>query len=65
MKVQYFSDTDTMLIIFKDADIAETKELDENTYIEVDSEGKLVCLTIEHAKERTSIDNFQIERIAA
>ena len=32
MKVRYFADTDTMLIEFRDVPIAETKDLDENTW---------------------------------
>ena len=31
MKIQYFKDTDTLYIEFRDRDIAESKDLDENT----------------------------------
>jgi uncharacterized protein YuzE len=34
MKIQYFHDTDTLYIDFKAADVAETKDLDENTLLE-------------------------------
>ena len=38
MKVQYFADTDTMYIEFRDSDIAETKDLDENTVLDLDAD---------------------------
>lgn len=40
MKVQYFDDTDTLYIEFRDGDIAETRDLDENTTLDTDSQGK-------------------------
>ena len=33
MKIKYFSDTDTALLEFSDAEVAETREINENTYI--------------------------------
>ena len=52
MKVRYFADTDTMLIEFRDAAVAETRDLDENTLLDLDNAGNVCSLTIEHAKER-------------
>ena len=49
MKVRYFSDTDTVLMEFSDAEVAEAKEINENVYIEFDKDGNLVSMTIEHA----------------
>ncbi|MGH8675376.1 MAG: DUF2283 domain-containing protein [Burkholderiales bacterium] len=39
MKVRYFADTDTLLIELRDSQVAETRELDENTVLDVDAEG--------------------------
>jgi uncharacterized protein YuzE len=39
MKIQYFQDTDTLYIEFKAAEIAETRDLDENTLLDLDREG--------------------------
>ncbi len=36
MKVRYFTDTDTLYIEFQAGDIAETRDLDENTTIDLD-----------------------------
>jgi uncharacterized protein YuzE len=49
MKIQYFQDTDTLYIEFKKAEIAETKDLDENTLLDVDRDGNICGITIEHA----------------
>ncbi len=63
MKIQYFSDTDTVYLQLNEKPIAETKDLDENTIIDVDAEGKLVAITIEHAKERADISNFVFQQV--
>lgn len=65
MKVQYFSDTDTLYIEFRDSDIAETRDLDDNTLLEVDKDGSVCALTFEHASWRTDIKQLTIEGIAA
>ena len=65
MKVQYFPDTDTVLVTLNNKPVALTKDLDENTLLDLDSAGNLVSITIEHAKERVDISNFSFEQIAA
>ena len=55
MKIRYFSDTDTALIEFSNEPIIETKEISENLYIDLDSKGNLVSMTVEHAKEKANI----------
>lgn len=55
MRRQYFKDIDTLLFEFGDTYIdgpIDHGDLDYQTSIEFDSEGNLVALTIEHAKER-------------
>ena len=58
MRIRYFSDTDTALIEFSDAPVVETKEISENLYIDLDKEGNLVSMTIEHAKEKANISEL-------
>lgn len=65
MKVRYFTDTDTLLIEFRDAPVVETRDLDENTVLDLDSEGNLCAITIEHASKRTGIPEFSYEQVAA
>ncbi|HHT9106062.1 MAG TPA: DUF2283 domain-containing protein [Candidatus Wujingus californicus] len=55
MKIRYFSDTDTALIEFSNEPVIETKEISENLHIDLDKNGNLVSMTIEHAKEKAGI----------
>jgi len=64
MRVQYFSDTDTLYIEFRAADVAETRDLDENTILDLDSKGQICGITVEHAKERTELPKFSYEQAA-
>jgi uncharacterized protein YuzE len=65
MKVKYFDDTDTLYIEFRDSDIAESKDLDENTTLDVDSKGNVCAITFEHASQRTDVRHVALEGIAA
>jgi uncharacterized protein YuzE len=65
MKVKYFEDTDTLYIEFRDSDIAESKDLDENTVLDVDAQGNVCAITFEHASQRTDIGHLTVEGIAA
>ncbi len=64
MEIKYFQDTDTVLVKLSDNEIVDTRDLDENTQLEFDSDGKLVSITIEHAKERANIANFSYQQVA-
>jgi len=55
MRIRYFTDTDTALLDFSDATVAETKEISGNLYIDIDADGNLVSMTIEHAKKQANI----------
>lgn len=46
MKIQYFQDTDTLYIQFRRATIAETRDLDEDTLLELDDAGNIAAITI-------------------
>lgn len=64
MMVKYFEDTDTALIEFSKTNVVETMEISENIYIDIDAEGNLVNMTIEHAVEKANIKNFSFETMA-
>ena len=63
MKIKYFQETDTLYIEFRSMAVAETRDLDENTLIDFDSEGNICAITIEHASDRASIPHFSFEQI--
>jgi uncharacterized protein YuzE len=65
MKVKYFQDTDTLYIEFRRGKIAEARDLDENTLLELDDQGRICAMTMEHASQRTDIPGFSYEQIAA
>ena len=65
MKIKYFQETDTLYIEFRSVAVAETRDLDENTLLDLDSEGNIGAITIEHASERAGIPHFSFEQIAA
>ncbi|HJT20879.1 MAG TPA: DUF2283 domain-containing protein [Nitrospira sp.] len=65
MTIKYFQDTDTLHIAFRAAEVAETKDLDENTQLDLDKEGNICAMTIEHARDRADIPHFSFEQIAA
>lgn len=64
MRIRYFADTDTLLIEFRDLPVAETRDLDENTALDVDASGNICAITIEHASQRADIPRFSYEQVA-
>ncbi len=64
MKIKYFQETDTLYIEFKPADIVETRDLDENTLLDLDRDGNICAMTIEHAKDRTDVPYFSYEHVS-
>lgn len=65
MRIRYFADTDTLHIEFRDAPIAETRDLDENTLLDLDEAGDICAITVEHASKRAGIPQFSYEQVAA
>lgn len=65
MKVKYFAETDTLYIEFRDDDIAESRDLDENTIMDVDGSGNVCAITFERASARTDVRHLTVEGIAA
>jgi uncharacterized protein YuzE len=65
MKVRYFPDTDTLLITLSEKRIAETRDLTDNILVELDDEGRLVSMTIEHATQQTDIREFSFQQVAS
>jgi uncharacterized protein YuzE len=61
MKVKYFIETDTLHIQLNDRPAAETTEVNENLLVDIDQDGKVVSLTIEHAMEHSGKLDFSYE----
>jgi uncharacterized protein YuzE len=65
MKIRYFQDTDTLHIEFKSDDVAETRDLDENTLLDLDKGGHILGITVEHASQRADVPKFSYEQVTA
>ena len=63
MKVKYFEDTDTAYVELLGNPVVETREISENIYIDIDAQGNLVSMTIEHAKENAGLWEFSYQEI--
>lgn len=65
MNIKYFQDTDTLLVIFTNHEVAETRDLSENVLLDLDADGNIVSMTIEHANEQADMDSFSYQQIPA
>ncbi len=65
MNIKYFQDTDTLYIEFRKGAIAETRDLDEDTLLDIDADGNICAITVEHASHRADIPHFSFEQVAA
>ena len=65
MKIRYFEDTDTLLIELKSGNVAETRDLDENTLLDLDAQGQVLAITLEHATVCAELSSFSFDRVAA
>ena len=65
MRIKYFADTDTALVEFSDNPPFETRELNENIYLDLDDKGRVVSITIEHARQSAGMNEFSYQLIPA
>lgn len=64
MQIKYFQDTDTLLINFNNKNIANTQDINENLLVELDEQGDIVSLTLEHAKKNADVFDFSYQQLA-
>ena len=63
MKIRYYAETDTLYIEFRDVPVVETRDLDENTQLDLGAQGDICAITVEHASERAGIPQFSYEQV--
>jgi len=63
MNIKYFNDTYTALVEFSDNAVKETQEISENIYIDIDADGNLVSMTIEHAGKTAHLPDISYQQI--
>jgi uncharacterized protein YuzE len=64
MQIKYFQDTDTLLINFNNNLISETKDINENMLVELDQNGNIVSMTLEHAKSNVNVNDLSYQQVA-
>ena len=65
MKIKYFEDTDTTLVELGNAPVAETRDLSEDVTLDLDAEGNVVSITLEHASLRGDWSEISFQRLGS
>ncbi len=65
MKIRYFTDTDTLYIELREAEIVESRDLGEDAVVDLGADGSICAITLEHASVRAGFPNITIEHVAA
>lgn len=65
MIIKYFPDTDTLYVGFTDHEIAETIDFNDDTLLDIDREGNVVAMTLEHARNKVDLSDISFQQIAA
>ena len=63
MNIKYFKDTDSALLEFSGRSVDETREVSQNVIVDLDKDGNVVRMTIEHAAESASFPQVNLEQI--
>jgi uncharacterized protein YuzE len=61
MNIKYFRETDTALLEFSNRPVDETQEISENIYVDLDKDGNLVSMTIEHAQKVANLPSVHVQ----
>ncbi len=59
MKIQYFSDTDTLAIELTSKPVVSTDAITEDLILDYDKEGKVVAITIDNCSKNVDAVNLQ------
>ena len=65
MKMSYFENTDTLYIEFNSAAVVDSRDLTEDTLIDLDANGGVVAITTEQASRRADLRRLVLEGLAA
>ena len=64
MIIKYFPDTDTLYFTFTEREIVETVDFNDDTLLDLDREGNVVALTLEHARANVDLTDISFQQIA-
>jgi len=63
MNVKYYLDTDTALLELADRPVAETLAFGDNVCIDLDDNGDVVSITVEHARTNARMPEIHYEEV--
>lgn len=63
MKATYFADTDTLVLQFTEKRVEDYVDVGVGDLMELDADGELVRLTLEHAEGRNILPGIEFERL--
>ncbi len=63
MRATYFADTDTLVLQFSEELVEDYVDVGVGDLIELDANGELVKLTIEHAEGRKILPGIEFEKL--
>ncbi|MCZ2113395.1 MAG: DUF2283 domain-containing protein [Anaerolineae bacterium] len=65
MIIRYFPDTDTLYLAFTEREVAETVDFNEDTLLDIDADGNIVGITVEHARARVDLSDISFQQVIA
>lgn len=65
MIIKYFPDTDTLHVAFTEREIVETVDFNASMSLDVDLDGNVVALTLEHASANVDLGEVSFQQIVA
>ena len=63
MKIRYYPETDSLYVEFKAGPGAETLAVNNSVNIDIDANGEIVGLDIDHASKRLDLSELEIEAL--
>jgi uncharacterized protein YuzE len=63
MKVRYYHETDSLYIDLAERPGVEVREIAPGVNLDLDEQGRLVGIDIDHASEVANLEQFQVEAL--
>jgi uncharacterized protein YuzE len=63
MRLEYFSDTDTLYIQLREGPGADAHEVADDIVLDVNEAGEVIGIEIEHASQRIDLGDFHLSAI--
>lgn len=65
MKLNYYSDTDSLYIDLSERPSAESREISQHIVLDYDAEGNLVGIDIDNASQKVDLKKLTINKLPA